>query len=77
MTNLGTALAIDGYVLEISLGKHVPNNHMRFTCYKCFTYEKFGHLGKGNRVKLPICVESKIKDLFPSLDGTYTNFSAE
>jgi hypothetical protein len=69
--------AIDGFVLEILSGKHVPNNHMRFTCYKCFTYEKFGHLGRGNRVKLPICVESKIKELFPSLDGNYTNFTAE
>ena len=42
-----------------------------------FTYEKFGHLGKGMRIKIPACVEKQIRDLFPSLDGEYTNFNPE
>jgi hypothetical protein len=33
----------NGYVLECSNGEHVPNNTVRFTFYKLFTYEKFGH----------------------------------
>jgi hypothetical protein len=64
----------NGYVLERSSGEHVPNNTVRFTFYKFFTYEKFGHLGRGNRVKIPNCVEGNVKAKFPDLDGNYTNF---
>ena len=67
----------NGYVIEINSGAQIPNNKMRFTFYKLFTYEKFGHLGKGMRIKIPVCVENKIRDLFPSLDGEYTNFNPE
>jgi len=42
--------------------------------YCMFTYETFGCLGKGNRMKIPECVESKIKQNFPDLNGNYTNF---
>jgi hypothetical protein len=38
-----------------------------------FTYEKFGHVGKGNRIKLPLCVEGKIKEMIPNVDGNYAN----
>ncbi len=67
----------NGYVIEITSGAQIPNNKMRFTFYKLFTYEKFGHLGKGMRIKIPACVEKQIRDLFPSLDGEYTNFNPE
>ncbi len=64
-----------GYVLECSNGDKVLNKTVRFTFYKLITYEKFGHLGRGNRVKIPDCVENKVKALFPELDSSYTYFS--
>jgi hypothetical protein len=66
-----------GHCIAKSNGDEVPNNKVRFMCYRYFIYEKYGHLGKGNRMKLPDCVEKKIKEEFPSLDGTYTNFRAD
>jgi hypothetical protein len=54
----------------------VPKQNVRFSCYHLFTYEKYGHLGRGNRMKLPDCVEAVIKETFPDLDGMYTNFQA-
>jgi hypothetical protein len=63
----------DGYVLEHSSGEHVPNP-AKFTFYKLFIYEKFVNLGRGNMVKIPSCVEGKVKAKFPDLDGNYTNF---
>ncbi len=68
---------LHGYVVEMGSANHVSNNKIRFSMYRMFTYEKFGCLGKGNRIKIPDCVESKIKELFPELDGAYTNFEAE
>jgi hypothetical protein len=64
----------NGYVMEHSTGEHVPNNTVHFTFYQLFTYTKFGHLGRGDRVKIPNCVEGKVKARFPELEGNYTNF---
>ncbi len=44
--DISTALE-NGYVLDISTGAKVPKNKIRFSFYKMFTYEKFGHLGRG------------------------------
>jgi hypothetical protein len=74
--DISTALE-NGYVVDKSSGAKVPNNKIRFSFYKMFTYEKFGHLGRGNRIKIPDCVEQQVKAMFPDLDGNYTNFSAE
>jgi hypothetical protein len=73
--NMDTAIS-EGHVVEMQSGNQFQNDKNRFTCYRLFTYEKFGHLGKGNRVKLPVCVEAKIKKIVPSLDGNYTMFKA-
>jgi len=64
----------NGYVLAQPSGNQVMNNKVRFAFYRAFTYEKFGCLGKGCRIKIPSCVEKRIKDLFPDLEGNYTNF---
>ena len=71
--NVETAIE-QGYMVEVETGKRVPNNRIRFSFYQMFTYEKFGHLGRGNRIKIPSCVEDVIKEKFPDLDGNYTNF---
>jgi hypothetical protein len=52
------------HVLERSNGEYVHNNTVQFTCYKLFTYENFSHLGRGNRVKVPDCVEGNVKAKF-------------
>jgi hypothetical protein len=43
-------------------GNFIPNNKMRKALYKTFTYLKFGHLGRGNRIPIPSCVASKIRE---------------
>jgi len=72
---LDTAVS-KGYVIEHNTGQKVNNEKLRFTSYTMFTYEKFGHVGKGHRIKLPLCVEGKIKEMFPNIDGNYTGFQA-
>jgi len=65
------------YVVEIGLDNHVQNNKIHFSLYRMFTFENFGCLGKGNRIKIPDCVESRTMELFPDLEGNYTNFAPE
>ena len=55
-----------------SAGRSIPNNKMRLYLYRLFTYLKFGHLGRGNRIPIPNCVTSQIRNLYP--DKTYTEF---
>ena len=46
-----------------SAGRSIPNNKMRLYLYRLFTYLKFGHLGRGNRIPIPVVVldrESKM-----------------
>jgi len=74
--DIGSA-ATSGAVVKKATGEKVPNNSMRFVCYKMFIAEKYGHLGRGNRIRCKPCVEEKIKELFPDLDNNYTGFSAE
>lgn len=53
------------------------NSKMRKALYKSFTYIKFGHLGKGNRIPIPACVTSKIRQLYPSSGERYVGFHSE
>ena len=46
-------------------GVKVNNNIMRKHSYRFFTYLKYGHLGKGNRMNTPLCVIDEIRKLFP------------
>ena len=41
-----------------------PSDH-RKALYKAFTYIKYGHLGRGNRMAIPEFVKIRIKDLHP------------
>ena len=60
---------IDGDTLD-----KVDNKKIRFALYRAFTYQRYGFLGKGNRIQLGSCVENKIKELFPSEDNAYVGF---
>ena len=55
-----------------SAGRTIQNSKMRLYLYRLFTYLKFGHLGRGNRIPIPNCVTSQIRNLYP--DKTYTEF---
>ena len=65
------------YVVEILSDNKVKNKSIRFSLYRMFTYEKYGCLGKGNRMKIPDCVEGKVQELLQELDGNYVNFMPE
>ena len=60
-----TAMCID------EEGKTISNAVVRKSMYRSFTYLKFGHLGKGNRVKVPNCVVEKIRSMYPEDDDVY------
>ena len=55
-------------------GQSIPNKKMQLCMYCTLTYMKFGHLGRGNRIPLPSCVTSKIKDMYPQPATYYTGF---
>jgi hypothetical protein len=74
---INTELSATGFVIEKNSGESISNNRICFSFYKMFSYEKFGHLGHGNRIKIRKCVEDKVKEYFPDLDGEYTGFSVE
>jgi hypothetical protein len=50
------------------------NKEIRYELYRIATNAISGHLGKGNRKKLPTCVTADIKDLFPESTGEYVGF---
>ena len=59
-------------------GKKVPNNIMRKHLYQTYTYMKYGHLGKGNRMPPSFCVKKQIWLLFPEEDeDKYVDFHHE
>ena len=43
----------------------VGRSAVRKATYRIFTYLKYGHLGKGNRVPIPECVLCRIREAFP------------
>ena len=50
---------------------------VRKLIYKMFTYQKHGHLGKGNRIPIPSCVVKKIRKSYPDPLEVYIGFHAE
>ncbi len=56
------------------IGEIVNNALARYQLCSMFTYLKYGHLGRGNRICLPECVEDKIREHFPDPQNHYTNF---
>ncbi len=47
--DIGSA-ARTGAVVKKATGEKIPNNLMRFVCYKMFIAEKYCHLGHGYRI---------------------------
>ena len=66
---------VDGVKIVVDKdGVAVSNAKMRKALYRLFTYKKFGHLGKGNRIPIPNCVTDKIKEMYPDDDDSYMGF---
>ena len=55
----------------------VDNARVRKTSYKMFIREKYGHLGKGNRIPVPNCVVIKIREAFPDPEDKHMGFHEE
>ena len=73
-------LGNDGHVLYYTRatdGATVDLKAVRNAVYRMFTYMKYGHLGKGNRIPIPPCVIQQIRDEYPEPEGgKYTGFQA-
>jgi hypothetical protein len=50
------------------------NKQCWFASYQMFTRAKLGYIGKGNRVQLPPCVSSGIRNQFPDPNQSYVGF---
>ena len=55
----------------------LENKKRRKAMYRLFTYLKYGHLGKGNRIPIPICVIENIRKVFPSPDVNYMGYMSD
>jgi len=53
---------------------HLTNKQIRFILYRLATNWIHGFLGKGNRIKLPVCVRGEILDIAPEPDHVYVGF---
>jgi hypothetical protein len=53
---------------------HLTNKQIRFILYRFATNWIHGFLGKGKRIKLPVCVRGEILDLAPENDHVYVGF---
>jgi len=62
-----------GEVLDAA-GDVVLSAKVRFALYSYFTYIKYGHLGRGNRIPVPRCIKCKIEALHPEPTGNYRGF---
>jgi hypothetical protein len=59
-------------------GQPCSNNLCRKACYRQFSTIINGHLGQGNRLRLPQCVEDGVRLQFPNESGReYLGFKAK
>ena len=66
---------IDGVIIVVDDNDNcVYNRAMRKAIYRVFTYIKYGHLGRGQRIPIPECVLREIRNMFPERDGEYMGF---
>ncbi len=49
----------------------VPNSIVRKSCYKAYIYLSYGHMGKGNRERIPNCVLAEIRKQWPDEEESY------
>ena len=54
---------------KVAKGEACPNNVCRKHGYRHFSLLIYGHLGKGQRVKLPGCIEEGVRSKYPNQSG--------
>ena len=62
------------YIQACDVSNAVTNREMRFKLYRHATRWIHGHLGKGVRKELPVCVRGEIMDFAHDHFGKYTGF---
>ena len=64
------------YLGKFKDSKTISNKSYRFSAYRQYTawVHYYERLGRNNRLVIPSCVVKKIRDTFPSVDGSYIGF---
>jgi hypothetical protein len=57
-----------------SVDRYHTNKQCRFAAYQMYTRAKLGYLGKGNRVRLPQCASTGVRNNFPDPNNSYVGF---
>ena len=55
----------------------LTNATIRKIAYRAYVRERYGFLGKANRIKLPACVLAGIRILWPDPDGSYMGYKEQ
>jgi hypothetical protein len=66
--------AYEEFIREADTEEKLTNKEVRFQLYREAIRHIHGHMGKGRRVKLLLCVETEIRDLAPEGDRNYVGF---
>ena len=61
-------------LVDSDVSTEFNNKQIRFILYRFATNWIHGFLGKGKRIKLPVCVRGEILDLAPQADHVYVGF---
>ena len=69
-----TEMYADEESSQVENRTQVDNRTIRKSAYKLFVYSKYGHLGKGQRIKISSCVLDNIRARWPDEDGNYTGY---
>jgi len=65
----GDMLYGEGTILDPAAALILPNTWNML--YRSYFHDIHSFLGAGNRICVPLCVHSLIRDIFPDLDGAY------
>ena len=63
--------------LETIEDKNPTNNVIRKKCYHLFTALHHGYLGRKKRERIPTCVTTAIREVYPDCNGHYMGFKDE
>ena len=73
-TSYGETPCFAGHYISIAqehkMRNATDNKSIRYFAYKKYIHDTYGILGKGQRIKLPYCVETSLKLSFPNEDET-------
>ena len=56
-------------VLQGDVHDAVQRRKARKFVYRLYVYNRYGHLGRGRRVKIPLCVRDRIRERWPEANA--------